>query len=59
MVLPRKEVQRLAPSLMSSRSIHFPATLGTLLKDGQYEILRMLGSGRASITYLVQDHETK
>ena len=33
----------------------FPARLGLLLKDGRYELLRKLGRGKYSSTWLVID----
>jgi len=35
----------------------FPAHAGTLLKDGRYEILRKLGRGQCSTTWLVFDYQ--
>jgi serine/threonine-protein kinase SRPK3 len=35
----------------------FPARLGLLLKDGRYELLRKLGRGRYSSTWLVLDSQ--
>ena len=35
----------------------FPAHLGLLLKDGRYELLRKLGRGKYSSTWLVLDSQ--
>lgn len=34
---------------------YFPATPGLTLKDGRYEVSRMLGSGEMSSVFLVHD----
>jgi hypothetical protein len=34
---------------------YFPASPGLTLKDGRYEVLRMLGSGQTSSVFLVRD----
>lgn len=37
---------------------HFPARPRLVLKDGRYEVVRMLGRGRTASIFLVRDLET-